>query len=909
MGFFSNLFHHHNKNDPKHQSVSVSSTAPSLTSPHTIDETSHADQALDQSFRSTVSSTHINSNTSSSRLSIDSMASSFSNATQYNSTHKHSMSNPFHFLHTHTSHHNPQRMSVRDFARQYLEVLESEKRRELLKSVSMIQTNYSNGGCVSANQSLHAIVGGAAAATVVGDNVNSNNENLVSEEATVSNGIAEVNTESTTLVTAVDNSNTSNEDVAVSNENNRLSIENSQLIRNIKKQHVNNEEKQTFKKFIIENEKYIQTLDEIYQVCIYGQVERLKELVSAHSEKSGRKFSLTMASLRMTGSVIDMSGDAEHKNVKKQSWSHCTLVHLAARFNQVDVLDMLLKEFTNEDNLSDVLNCEDDIHATPLFHAVTAGAIEATTFLCSFTQQIKINVKDMFECSPLWYALNRKDFEMANILLTFGADMFFKIHGGESYLHRACDNNDIAMVKYILLGIGVDDEIDLTNQKTLQIFEERQNLFLRSDQRHQTPLFNSIKSYQDNMKKRKSDTLPSPNEAPNPQKEQVMDFLLSFFNEHAPVLLQKALDQTNHYGHNVFHFCAEQDAFQQLLKLIKYFETDEKLKFALNLKDKILGNTPLHISIMTSHYDIFKLFINCSEVELNIPNQQLDLPLHVALRQHKLRMCQYLYIHYSQQDLEVKNAQRYSSLKLAKRLDINMKKLAEGSTEEFEKKKIVKNTSEKKWWHIFKIHKQNNQQDSRKSMVEKGHTTPLEEISQNESEFTSSTDASSSDLSAQRTTFPLVIWTKELTLGVDIIDTQHHALVDIINKLIKLLFGEDNAFIPDRSADEWILGYIIGNLLEYTEFHFETEEKIMSKYQKILPDGYLDEHHQEHVEFTSKIHKLHQEYLESHSTLSFLNVDLLNYLLNWLVTHIMGSDHILVSHLNKGMKEGQKIEL
>jgi len=620
-----------------------------------------------------------------------------------------------------------------------------------------------------------------------------------------------------------------------------------------------------YKTFLSEHEKYISTLDEIFQVCIYGNVDRLRALLSIHQEKTHR-FSLGMNSLRMTGSVVvevaSETVDAAATSVKKQSWSHCTLVHLAARFNQVDVLEMLLKDFIGpHDTLENIINIEDDIQSTPLFHAVTAGAVDAATFLCSFTNIIKINTKDTFDYSPLWYALNRKDFEMADMMLMFGADMFFKIHGGESYLHRACENNDLELTKYILMGSSNGSE----EQKT-KILEDRQALLLRSDQKHQNPIFNAIRGYEDYLKKKKANSSMDMTEQ---KQEQVLDFLLDFFQQKNPSLLQKALEQTNHYGHTVIHHCAERDAFQPLLKLVKYYDNDDKLKQMLNEKDRILGSTALHIAVMTSHFDIFKLLINSREVDVNIPNQQGDLPLHIAIRQKKLRMVKQLYHLYTQNDLEMKNNQSFSSLKLAKRLSINLRKLAECSNIEDIEKEIQKEKPEKqKWWYIFKTHK--NETNVRKNVKpQESQPEATENTStSNLTESTASLEGALASLGAtevRKDTVPLVHWSTELTLGVGIIDQQHHALVDIINKLIQLLFGDgqQDSTIPDRSCDEWILGYVLGALLEYTEFHFETEEKLMKKYMKSLPEGFFDDHHQEHVEFTTKVKKLHQEYLDT----------------------------------------------
>nr|CAG4712455.1 unnamed protein product [Naegleria fowleri] len=1006
MGFFSlaNLFHRDNHNHSKSESVLQTSTgvttlssSTKLAALRTTDDLALNGKLSDTSLVSR-SSSAVSNSTSRNRHSMDSSGSSSSwslssnggqltlnhhttfpsrssISSSHNSTHhqQYLSVQPNHHSHHHHHHHGPihisTRVSIRDFAKQYLELMEIEKTRALLqnslaqnlddplsiqhhsvvtKSLNVIVETKSSQNPPE-EKKKNTLLRDASevdpANELVLENVETKNAN---EPSSISHSDTSVDTSSSEVSPAIQvnvrdkvnntSSNDSNDDTQNGRDTSVETTPNNQpsVITTTEEQKKNHHEKASFKKFLAEHENYLSSLDEIFQVCIYGHVERLKSLLEEIRQKSNR-FSLSMKSLRLSGSVkvkkfISREDSGKTENVKKQSWSNCTLVHLAARFNQVDVLDMLLKIFIGmNETLSDVINLEDDIHATPLFYSVTSGAYESTAFLCSFSNAIKINTKDVFECSPLWYAMHRKDFEMADILITFGADIYFKIHGGESYLHRACEMNDVDMIKYILLGIRKEESIDLINNtKQNQIFQERQSLMLRCDQRHQIPLFNAIKSYEEFLRRKKlqsaasrSTTTPStsPPTNNNPShpfsepKEQAFDFLLNFFTQHCPSILQKSLDQTNHYGHSMIHFCVERDAFQPLLKIIRLYDSDDKLKQALNEKDKILGNTPLHIAIMTTHYDCFKLLVSCQEVDLNIPNQQLDLPLHVAIRQKKLRMIQYLYSLYSQKDLETKNAQHLSCLKLAKRLSLNLKKLAEGNIEEFEKElKSKEKKNEKKWWHIFKIHKKSSHTpqevasnaSSTTSTEETLSSSNLSSLAKNTLDTLSSSSSNDVSQSQATTTFPLVHWTKDLTLGVEIMDEQHHGLVDIINKLIQLMFGgENDCNVPERSSDEWLLGYVIGLCLEYTEFHFETEERIMAKYAKSLPEGYAEEHHQEHEEFTNKMKKLHQEYLDNHSTISFLNVDLLNYLLHWLINHIMGSDHVFVSHLTKDVPPEQ----
>ncbi|KAL9641939.1 hypothetical protein ABK040_003997 [Willaertia magna] len=866
-----------------------------------------------------------------------------------------------HSHHHHQKHDKKEKVSIKQFANQYLELIEKQKRQQLSAFTS---TNNNNANSPTSSSGTTTIINNPilVAAKINEENNGKNNVkidlstsipivdlegnvvspntiNAISDSVTYNNTARDDTSSNNNTITMKDNGNTTTEEstmgtIQKNEEENKEGTENATITKTLSAPTLK-KRFSAYKTFLVEHAQFINSLDEIFRVTILGDVKRLRILLSEHRGKTGTDFSLGMANLRFRSS--SKSGKANHNH---SFCNHCTLLHAAARFNHVEILTMLLTEFrgTNESVYS-LLNIEDDIHATPIFYSVTSGAKEATAYLCSFTGEngTKINIRDKFGNSPLWFALNQNNFAMADVLIMFGGDVFFKIHGGETYLHRACEIGDVEIVKYLIEGSynrsdnenKIEDNTNSYTELSSSTTEERRNLILRVDQKNQTPLYNAVRSYYI-----KSNNNHSSNQNILEQQqqffgEQALDYLLSHFQKSNPILLQKALAHTDQYGHSVIHHCCECDHFQALLKLTQYYENDEKLVTALNAKDKVLGSTPLHISIMTGHFDIFNLLINCKEIEVNLPNSQNDLPLHIALRQKKLNMVQLLYPYYTTKDLDFKNNQSFSCTKLAKRLGINMKKLHEYNTHELEMEQSSLSLSVNKktrWWHnIFK--KDHHEERERKqSIVDIGHDNQAEEMNHitpftrkstlfNDSmsmdyyfktvDTRASLDggsvSSDSDVTIKTTInppppqkIPLVQFTKDLMLGIPIVDQQHHSLVDLINKLISLMFGDDE---NSYRSSEYILGYVLGSLLEYVEYHFETEEKLMKKYAKFLDEEQNNEHKEEHLEFTNKVKKLHQEYLDSHSTLSFLNVDLLNYLLHWLKTHICGTDHEMCNRL------------
>ncbi len=115
-------------------------------------------------------------------------------------------------------------------------------------------------------------------------------------------------------------------------------------------------------------------------------------------------------------------------------------------------------------------------------------------------------------------------------------------------------------------------------------------------------------------------------------------------------------------------------------------------------------------------------------------------------------------------------------------------------------------------------------------------------------------------------------WNEIYSVGISEIDDQHKKLIDIINKLFKgFSEGKADEIIPD----------IINELINYTEYHFKTEEDLFNKYN--LPEK--EKHIQSHKQFVEKIKTWKDNINEKE-----LPYELMDYLKNWLVNHIMKED-------------------
>ncbi|HKK00822.1 MAG TPA: bacteriohemerythrin [Desulfuromonadales bacterium] len=117
-------------------------------------------------------------------------------------------------------------------------------------------------------------------------------------------------------------------------------------------------------------------------------------------------------------------------------------------------------------------------------------------------------------------------------------------------------------------------------------------------------------------------------------------------------------------------------------------------------------------------------------------------------------------------------------------------------------------------------------------------------------------------------------WDDSLSVKVTEIDRQHQKLVALVNKLF-------NAMKSGQGDD--VLGTILDELVNYTQSHFATEERLMKKF------GYqdFDAHKQEHTDLVEQVAELQKKF---HNRKASLSSDVFNFLKGWLVNHIKGTD-------------------
>ena len=124
----------------------------------------------------------------------------------------------------------------------------------------------------------------------------------------------------------------------------------------------------------------------------------------------------------------------------------------------------------------------------------------------------------------------------------------------------------------------------------------------------------------------------------------------------------------------------------------------------------------------------------------------------------------------------------------------------------------------------------------------------------------------------------LMAWSSQFETGIEHIDAQHRALVNMINQAAPHL-------ALNGEAAKRAVGPLLDNLTRYAAVHFHDEEHFMA--QKQLARDYLAHHHQSHLAFVGELTQMRTQY-ESEGTLS--GTDLLRFLTSWLSFHILMED-------------------
>ncbi len=120
-------------------------------------------------------------------------------------------------------------------------------------------------------------------------------------------------------------------------------------------------------------------------------------------------------------------------------------------------------------------------------------------------------------------------------------------------------------------------------------------------------------------------------------------------------------------------------------------------------------------------------------------------------------------------------------------------------------------------------------------------------------------------------------WSDEkLSVYIKGLDNQHKYLVNTLNSLYHAtVAGEGYRVLRD----------ILSRLVEYTKFHFCSEEILMEKYD--YPRDKFEKHVREHNSFVAAASGFRERYEKGEAELT---IDVFKFLAHWVETHIARTD-------------------
>lgn len=128
----------------------------------------------------------------------------------------------------------------------------------------------------------------------------------------------------------------------------------------------------------------------------------------------------------------------------------------------------------------------------------------------------------------------------------------------------------------------------------------------------------------------------------------------------------------------------------------------------------------------------------------------------------------------------------------------------------------------------------------------------------------------------------LIEWKKEFSVGVVEVDEQHKKLLNMINLLYSSI---------QKKKPHVIINSIIQDMMEYTIYHFDTEEKV-------LKENGLDPSKQkkEHTKYIDNVGNIFQSYLQRDKEIYTKTI---RFLWSWWKDHILETDKKSFAPLKK----------
>ncbi|MGQ1890732.1 bacteriohemerythrin [Thermophagus sp. OGC60D27] len=120
----------------------------------------------------------------------------------------------------------------------------------------------------------------------------------------------------------------------------------------------------------------------------------------------------------------------------------------------------------------------------------------------------------------------------------------------------------------------------------------------------------------------------------------------------------------------------------------------------------------------------------------------------------------------------------------------------------------------------------------------------------------------------------LIQWTEDLSVGNGTLDQEHQKWISLLNDFYEGLKA--------GKSKEKLTELVVG-MLEYTKYHFADEER----YMKSIHFPEFENHKAKHDFYIDKITQFYEKIQNNQLILS---LEVTNFLKNWLINHIKGTD-------------------
>ena len=122
-------------------------------------------------------------------------------------------------------------------------------------------------------------------------------------------------------------------------------------------------------------------------------------------------------------------------------------------------------------------------------------------------------------------------------------------------------------------------------------------------------------------------------------------------------------------------------------------------------------------------------------------------------------------------------------------------------------------------------------------------------------------------------------WKEKYSVGVEKFDKQHKQLLKIGRDLVSAFEN------MEKGIDQYdLIVELLQEMQEYTEYHFESEEKAMAEIE--YPE--LEKHKEVHQKFVNKLKNIDLENIDEDQ--KQFSMELLDFVANWIEQHILGED-------------------